>query len=235
MLRSRSSTGARPRPDRYARTPAVAGGAFDPFSYGSPLVVSWAEDPDWAAPANGADVTTWPNRGSLGSQWDDMVDAPTFDSTGAGGKPAISFDGVDDGLTFSGVLNQAAPYTVVMVASIANDPGIAAAINGAGGLGVLTGFWTAGDGTVVVSGTASDTALHVWEARLIDGTDTNILRLDDVEDATGTGTPDNLTGLTLGDFAAVLYAECKVAFIGIYPAATAPAGLVAGLVTHYTP
>lgn len=87
----------------------------------------WAEDPNQAAPTNGASVASWHNAGSNGSTWTEATNQPTYQASVAklGGRPGLEFDGTNDSIQVSGSWTTlSAPYTVMFVAEVLSVSGV---------------------------------------------------------------------------------------------------------------
>lgn len=103
------------------------GGPWTPFAmHGSPLWSSWAEDPLWTPPIDGGEITDWRNAGSEGdwSNTSTVTAGVTYDADGVGGRPAISFAGVNNqnpqiGITFGATVAQ--PFTLLTAVEFTAD------------------------------------------------------------------------------------------------------------------
>lgn len=84
-----------PYRSRDSSTAPSAPASFDPLAAFPWLHVAWSEDPSWTPPADGAAVSSWPNRGSVGGDFDQGTGAnqPTYRATVAAlsDQPGIEF------------------------------------------------------------------------------------------------------------------------------------------------
>lgn len=131
----------------------------------------WAEDPDQAAPSNGASVTSWHNAGTNGDAWTEATNPPTYRSNVArfGGKPGLEFDGTNDTLRVSGSWsNISAPYTVMMVVEPLSETELILGGHGGSDTGALfsatNGLW---QGQTNILGTANSSGLATVGAHII--------------------------------------------------------------------
>lgn len=225
-------------------------GDFDPLSFGSPVVAVWADDPDWTPPADGQPVGTWPNQGSAGGDFTGAGGArPLYDADGGGGagKASVVFDGTDDTLSLTGLTPESSPLSAVVVIAPTTDadPRYAlAAVMGDFSSGILHGVDLAGTNaevtditsTIALTGVGAVTpgSFAVLEARWPDTGDVE-LWVDGVEVDSDTTASQSFEDVYLGSGAGLAgFFAGSVAFAAIYPAATAPEGLVAGLLTYYS-
>lgn len=214
---------------------------FNPLSMCEPLHVGWANDPDWVI-TDGAAVTSWPNRGSVGGDPIQVTGTaqPVYDIDGMNTRATVHFDGGD-------VLHLDVPdvadYSVIVVAKTDT---IAAAQRAMGfgtatasGLGLQSGgggLWAHYRGTVRAAG-AANTNPHI----LMSASSTD-LRVDNTTTISGNAGTQAYTYLSVGAGATGAgtfssYWQGEIAFWAVYPGnvTTHPdyGGFILGLADYY--
>lgn len=119
-------------------------GGYDPFVTLQPYAGFWADDPKWVAPADGATVASWNNRGTFTTDADQATEAakPIFRASVAllNNKSALEFDGTDDHLDILAGAALAQPFTVVWVGLVGSLASVRRSV------GLRTGSGTYGVG-----------------------------------------------------------------------------------------
>jgi hypothetical protein len=192
-------------------------------------------------------VSSWPNRGSLSGDFVQAVGVkqPIYDIDAANGKPGIVFTSADAEVLIAGGAwgVAAADATMVVVAKAVSDPDFAsvamkadlseylliAATNSAPFRWQLAtpagAVEIAEDATVLTVSELRVPAVGDGSGRLNGGTPSDF------------GSPDFPMGfdmVQIGGIDGFNYGDCTVAFVGVYPTAAPPAGLVSGLISHYS-
>jgi hypothetical protein len=222
-----------------------SGGTFDALSFGSPLWAMWAEDPGMEWPGDGTPVASWRNGGSLSGDWAQATaeQQPVWLSAGASGKPALQFVSEDSQTLVAGGAwgVAAADLTVVVVTRVTAAGGVPAAAYAADFDGYAfvqaqaePDSW-AGIASGMDAGVAADiNALGVVEFR-VPAVGAIALAVNGGTFGDGlSDVPQPFDAASIGSAADFAYhLDGVVAFAAAYPTATAPAGLVAGLINHY--
>lgn len=218
---------------RRVRRPRVR---YDVLTQESWEAVLWTEDPDQAAPADGAAVAAWNNPGAQGGDWAQATGSnrPIFDDASPDflGHPTLTYGGTKQLLMAASPAWSALsmPFTVAMVARWESLPGAVSAACGdsnfLGNNGGVVGTnasdkWAAiAGGTTATSTTDADTDPHVFifqfsttDTRLwVDGTELTI----DQNVASATQARPSI-----GGSAGVVYAPIEMAFYGVVSGAMA--------------
>lgn len=220
----------------------VAG--FDPLTIGWHSAY-WAEDPAWANPGDGNQVTSWADASghSRTVTQGTGINRPLYRASVAAlnGKPAVDFDGVNDYLAspsaFTATTGDLTKVIVLQMRSTAANQHFFSW----GGTGSRTDFFIYADGswglyslgTAVFNGGTPNTSAH-----LLIGTFATAakLEIDGATIATGSGT-SSLSTHTLGAYAGGSNnANCHIAFAGLYNGvltAGEKADLLAWSQSHY--
>lgn len=176
---------------------------FNPLSFGSPVHAFWAEDPDWTAPADAAEVLSWRNAGSMGTAATGVTtEVPTFDADGIGGRPALAFNGTDEWLSLTGAI-YSQPVTLVIVGQTTQTAD-RAIVDGSGGVADILIRSSTGS-FVVFAGVPGAGSLGSWTsgqpfviAAMVDGASSSFASDGGTATAFSTGTRA-LNGLTIGN------------------------------------
>lgn len=210
--------------------PAAGGSSFNPLTDITWNRAFWASDPDWTAPAGGGAVSSWRDGSGNGLNATQASGAkqPLFRSSYAGlnSKPAVEFDGSDDGLvTASSALAQPVTYVAVgKYIALPADGYIMAGVDGGPQVrdsgGKKWGYYAGGSPVV---GSLADTASHLF-VFVADGS-SSVFRVDGLVVASGSGGTQGVSTLTLGSYtgAVAAYSNLALAFAGVY-AGTLPTG-----------
>lgn len=115
-IRSRQSNAPTSKIQRYSRAP---GGGFDPIADApvTPLSAFWATGLPYA---EGADVTSWTDRGSQGRNLSTFTSAPTMDVTdpNANGRAGVLFTSANvDSMSSAAYASSTVGFTIFVVAA----------------------------------------------------------------------------------------------------------------------
>jgi hypothetical protein len=235
MVRSRTSTGARPRITRYARNP---GGSFDPLNAIAWHSAFWAEDPDWSAPADGGAVSDWRNAGSVGTDYNAVQATaskqPTYRAATAAynNRPTVQFDATDDFLRTAAWTATTQPLHLVVIANLGATTATRSIVDGRDAYrGLVTGFssarWGMNWGTPVNEAVGTSTTNPSLIVQLANGASSTMDVNGTQVIATDAGVLDSI-GLTLGanNIGTGSFGG-HLAFVGLYDGTLSAADLAA--------
>lgn len=228
-----------------ARRGALAERAFNPLTFIPVLHGSWADDPLWTNPGDGAAVTSWRNHSGGGDPASSGANRPTFDAVNPayGNRATLHFASASNQRLNVDIANVAQAFKVVIVGDHGNA-GAGERIMGFGtalanGIGHGAGnVWSLQAGTAL-TGSASDLNPRVFRAT-VNGASSQ-LWVNESSVASGNAGTNQLVLLTLGagslstsSFGNPLNGD--IAFYGIYPSTVSDASLsvlVAKLRAYY--
>lgn len=196
----------------------------------------WTEDPAFVAPADGGNVTSWPDYSGNGRTMTSFNVAPTFttSNTAIGNRPTINCDeGVKQAMRTSVSITQAQTFSVVAVcanwsaATVPNQGALLGSDSSAGpqilaGTTSVAGIF-AGTAIARSSPTQPSTGAHLWTF-VVAGAASKIVK--DGTSGTVTATPGvvGYSALQLAlcnrggveNAGAGLFGTAQVAFLGLY-------------------
>lgn len=190
----------------------------------------WADDPDWARPADGGNVTSWDDATGGGNHLAEVTNPPTLVESSAelGGRACVRFDGSAQriGVTLSDPIP--APWSVAIIGRYrattagryifgggATEPGKIIGIVSPSGTPVWRLRWS----VIQNSATAADTNPHLWHATIQSGSD--VLGLDGTTIVSADAGSDSISTLWLGTSGSQGFAAVDIAFVGLYAGALA--------------
>lgn len=211
------------------RCSKFAGGFTNPLTDMSWYAAFWASDPSWTPPADGAAVDSWRNGGTLGTAAVQATGAkqPLYRAAAANlnSKPAIDFDGTDDGLEVLSGVSLAQSFTVVWIGSLDTTAGTRAhvALNSAAttrSMSVQTAAWRLNAGSSITGGTPSISTPYMVR-NYVNGASSEIVQ-NGTSLVTGNAGALALDVIVLGSafFTPTTYSffqDGQTAFVGIYP------------------
>ena len=186
----------------------------------------WASDPDWTPAADGAEVSSWRNAGSVAGdlEWAYATERPTYAESYANlnGAPAIVHDGTNDRLMTAAFTGIPQPWTwviVVYVPAVTGSKSYGTPQFGVGAsafMGQVSGVWRFGTavGSILTGGTATVGA-HVL-CGVADGANSRLL-VDGAVVAAGTMAAASATRIITGYAGdGTTVAACAISLVGLY-------------------
>lgn len=186
----------------------------------------WASDRNWSPPADGAATASWRDFSGNGRTASQATGSkqPVYHVADLGGKPCVTFDGVDDFMQTAAFTAIAQPATLVVVAQYVTQAAPNIVVDGIGTSNRMIVFdnansrWTLYQGTVQqLTSPSPDNNAHILVGNF-DAGSTDSLRLDGslIISAVNAGT-QAVTGLTLGARfdGTTNFANARVGFVGL--------------------
>lgn len=219
--------------------PAAA--AFTPWAgaYPTPTHAVWAGDPAWSNPGNGNAVTTWRNQSGGGDPTQGNASLrPVYRSSVAGlnNKPAVEFTAASSQYLDVDITDVAQTFKVLAIVLLKTTASQCILARGsgsnAGGLRIFTTgpAYRTSYGANLDGGTPTTAAPVSMRATLAGVS--SVLRVNNSSVASGTAGTQPLARLTLGvgydgtTLQAGSYLNAYLAYLGVYPGATADADLL---------
>lgn len=211
---------------------------FNPLTQVTALHAMWANDPAWSRPADGAAVASWRNQSGGGDPAQATgADQPTmrYAVPELNGRSAVEFDGVSEFLDFD-TTNTAHPWKHIVVgryivaANTRKFVGFGnATTDGFGSSGA--GQWGLNNGAGANSAVNDDTVGHVFRMKVGSIAEGCELWMDETSILSGVNSGSNnfnrlhigASGTTTG----ANFANCQIAFYGVYTGATSDTDLAA--------